>query len=366
MGRVAIRALRKSFGRTAALTGIDLEIGDGEFVVLAGPKEAGKSTLLRVLAGLETADAGSIEIEGEAVERLTPRQRDVAMVFGNDAARPSKTVFENLAFGLRARKVPAVDVEFRVKRAAERLAIEPLLAARLDRLPPRMRALVAIGRALVRDAALCLFDDPLAVLDAPDRETARAELGRLHAAYPGTKLFATRDPVEAMTLADRVVILRAGRIEQQGAPLAIFEKPATLFVAGFFGSPPMNLLPGTLERVEAGDAVRLGADGPAVPLPPGRLPKDAASGLPVMLGIRPEQMARAVRVSPQDGTMRVQAEVEVLQPVGPRAYATFRIAGLAVTAELQAHDASLRGERIPIDINIRRASIFDVATGLAL
>jgi multiple sugar transport system ATP-binding protein len=183
---------------------------------------------------------------------------------------------------------------------------------------------------------------------------------------PSTKIFATRDPTDATMLGDRVVLLRAGRIEQEGAPLTLFEKPATRFVAGFFGSPPMSFIPGTLARAESGDTVRINGNAPALPLPPHRVPRDASDGQSVIVGLRPEHMMRAVRASPGDGSLRHEAEIEILQPVGARTYATFRLGGVPVVAELQAFDASRPGERIPIDINLKRVMLFDALTDKAI
>ncbi len=366
MASVAIRGVEMHFGKVPALGGIDLALQDGEFCVLTGPHGAGKTALLRAIAGLERIDAGTIEIDGRLVDGAAPRDRNVAMVFQNDALLPALSVYDNIAFGLKTRRLPAAEIGSRVKRFVDLLGIEPLLAVGTRELAADARRVVAIGRALVRDAAVCLFDDPLVALDQELREPMRGKIKRLHREFPTTKIFATRDPVEAMTLGDRIVLIRAGRIEQEGAPLDLFERPATRFVAGFFGTPPMNFLPGSLARANSGDVVRLTGDGMSVPLPPGRLRPNIADGLSVVLGVRPEHMMRAVRVSPPDGMLRHDAEIELLQPIGPRTYATFMLAGVPVMAELQAHDASRPGDRVPIDINLKRASVFDAETGKAL
>jgi multiple sugar transport system ATP-binding protein len=365
MRSLTIRGVTKSYGKVPALNGIELSLQEGEFLVLVGPARAGKTTLVRAVAGLEAVDGGAIQIDGETVNGWAPRDRKVALVFQRDALFPSMSVYRNIAFGLNRRRAPRAEIEARVKRFADFVGIGGLLDTRADRLEPGRSQLVAIGRALVRDDALCLFDDPLAPLDLPLREAIRNEIKRLHAEFPATKMFATRDPLEAMTLGDRIAVMRAGRIEQEGTPLELFEKPVTRFVAGFFGSPPMNFLPGKLVRGEAGDSVRLSGN-LNVRLPPGRLPKDVSDGLSVVLGFRPEHMMRAIRASPADGSLRHDAEIELLQPVGSRAYATFRLGGVAVVAELQAHDVSRPGDRIPIDVNLKRAAIFDAETEKSL
>ncbi len=366
MGSLAIRGLAKSYGKVPALSGVEMSLQEGELCAVVGPPRAGKTTLLRTIAGLETADAGTIEIDGEAVDDWRPRNRNVAIVFRHDAVFPRMSVTKNIAFGLRKRRMPRAEIERRVKRFADFVGAGDLLNLRALQLQPGESQLVAIGRALVRDAALCLFDDPLAPLDAPLREAIGSELKRLHGEFPATKLFATRDPVEAMTLGDRVAVMRAGRIEQEGTPLELFERPATHFVAGFLGSPPMNFLRGTLIRAESGDVVRLDGNDLSVPLPPGRLPREVLNGLTVILGLRPEHMGRAVRTSPADGCLRHDAEIELLRPVGARVYATFRLVGIPLVAELHAHDVSRLGERVPIDINMKRAAVFDATTEKAL
>ena len=246
MARLKITGLHKFYGQTHAVRGVDLDIPEGEFAVLVGPSGCGKSTLLRAIAGLEDIDRGTIEIEGEVVNDVRPKDRDVAMVFQNYALYPYMNVFENIAFGLRARKFPNAEIEPRVRRAAEMLDIAGLLERLPRQLSGGQRQRVAIGRAIVRDARLFLFDEPLSNLDAKLRDEMRSEIKRLHQDLGKTMVYVTHDQVEAMTLADRIVMLKDGLIEQQGAPLDLFERPRTRFVAGFLGSPSMNFLPATL------------------------------------------------------------------------------------------------------------------------
>ena len=248
MANVRIGALHKSYGSVHAVRGIDLDIPDGEFTVLVGPSGCGKSTLLRTIAGLEDADAGDIEIGGEIVNHMRPRDRDVAMVFQDYALYPHMTVFGNISLSLRARRMPKQEIEERVKRVAGMLGVGPLLERYPRQLSGGQRQRVAIGRAMVRNPRVFLFDEPLSNLDAQLRDEMRGEIKRLHQEVATTMIYVTHDQVEAMTLADRIVLLRDGVIEQQGAPLDLFERPATLFVAGFLGSPRMNFIKGKLER----------------------------------------------------------------------------------------------------------------------
>ena len=246
MADVRITGLQKYYGSFHALKGIDLDIKHGEFAVFVGPSGCGKSTLLRTIAGLEQIGGGEIAIGGQVVNNMRPRDRDIAMVFQNYALYPFLTVYDNIAFGLRARKEPEPEVRKRVGDAAAMLDIGPLLKRYPRELSGGQRQRVAIGRAIVRQPQLFLFDEPLSNLDAKLRDEMRAEIKRLHRDIATTMIYVTHDQVEAMTLADRIVILRDGRIEQQGAPLDLFDRPATGFVAGFLGSPSINLIPAKL------------------------------------------------------------------------------------------------------------------------
>ncbi len=245
------------------------------------------------------------------------------------------------------------------------LGIGPLLQRYPRQLSGGQRQRVAIGRAIVRNPRVFLFDEPLSNLDAQLRDEMRGEIKRLHQEIATTMIYVTHDQVEAMTLADRIVLLREGVIEQQGAPLDLFEQPSTLFVAGFLGSPKMNFVRGRLERSVDGAVVRLGNGGPTVALPRGRTPA-AGNGAEVILGFRPEHVGRAAAGPPADGYARIESTIELVQPTGSRSYATFRLAGQPAMAELQSHDVSRAGERIQIDINLRSAVLFDPGTGKAL
>ena len=363
MANVRIGDLHKSYGSVHAVRGVDLDIPDGEFTVLVGPSGCGKSTLLRTIAGLEDADSGDIEIGGEIVNHLRPRDRDVAMVFQDYALYPHMTVFGNISLSLRARRMPKPEIEERVGRVAGMLGVRPLLGRYPRQLSGGQRQRVAIGRAMVRNPRVFLFDEPLSNLDAQLRDEMRSEIKRLHQEVATTMIYVTHDQVEAMTLADRIVLLRDGMIEQQGAPLDLFERPATLFVAGFLGSPRMNFVKGKFARTDGGVGVKLG-DGPILALPQGR--GSEANGADVILGFRPEHVRRAAAGPAADGQARVESEIELVQPTGSRSYATFRIAGQPAIAELQTQDVSRAGERIQVDINLRRAVLFDPDTGKAL
>ncbi len=262
MASVKIKALHKRFGPVHAVRGIDLDIPDGEFTVLVGPSGCGKSTLLRTIAGLEDADDGDIEIGGEVVNHMRPRDRDVAMVFQDYALYPHMTVFGNISLSLRARRVAKPEIDRRVRQAAGMLGIEPLLGRYPRQLSGGQRQRVAIGRAIVRNPRVFLFDEPLSNLDAQLRDEMRGEIKRLHQEIAATMIYVTHDQIEAMTLADRIVLLREGQIEQQGPPLDLFERPATQFVAGFLGSPKMNFLTGRLERGADGASIDLGEGAP--------------------------------------------------------------------------------------------------------
>ena len=270
MASVQISALHKSYGPVHAVRGVDLDIPDGEFTVLVGPSGCGKSTLLRAIAGLEDADSGDIAIGGEIVNGMRPRDRDVAMVFQDYALYPHMTVFGNISLSLRARGMSKPEIGERVKRATAMLGVDRFLDRYPRQLSGGQRQRVAIGRAIVRNPRVFLFDEPLSNLDAQLRDEMRGEIKRLHQEISTTMIYVTHDQVEAMTLADRIVLLRDGVIEQQGAPLDLFEQPASLFVAGFLGSPRMNFVTGRLERTTDGASVALGDNGPKLALPSGR------------------------------------------------------------------------------------------------
>ena len=366
MAVVRISGLHKRFAGVHAVRGIDLDIPDGEFTVLVGPSGCGKSTLLRTIAGLEDADAGTVAIGEEIVNGVRPRDRDVAMVFQDYALYPHMTVFGNISLSLRARGRPRAEIETRVRRVADLLGIVELLGRYPRQLSGGQRQRVAIGRAIVRNPRVFLFDEPLSNLDAQLRDEMRGEIKRLHQDISTTMIYVTHDQIEAMTLADRIVLMRDGFIEQQGAPLDLYEQPATMFVAGFLGSPQMNFLHGSILRSGDNAAVQFGEEDTTLALPPGRGRPGVSNGAAVIVGLRPEHARRGVGAEPEPGTVRIEATIELVQPTGSRSYATFRLAGQPLLAELQAHDVSRPGECIPIDLDLRRAAIFNPQSGNAL
>ncbi|MBM3564738.1 MAG: sn-glycerol-3-phosphate ABC transporter ATP-binding protein UgpC, partial [Alphaproteobacteria bacterium] len=282
MSDVNITGITKSFGETRVIHGVDCRIADGEFIVVLGPSGCGKSTLLRIVAGLETATSGDIEIGGRKINDVEPKDRNIAMVFQNYALYPHMSVYDNMAYGLRVRGMAKDEIKTRVRKAAGILSLEELLQRKPRQLSGGQRQRVAMGRAIVREPSVFLFDEPLSNLDAKLRVQMRIEIKRLHQTIRTTCIYVTHDQVEAMTLADRLIVMNAGRAEQIGSPMEVYSRPATQFVAGFIGSPAMNMLPG-----------RIGADGRSLELAGGvRLPLAAPreSGRAVVLGIRPEHL----------------------------------------------------------------------------
>src|SRR3954467_6920401 len=292
MAQVSLRKVVKRFDDTEAVRGIDLDIADKEFVVLVGPSGCGKSTTLRMIAGLEEISAGEIAVDGEVVNDVPPKDRDMAMVFQNYALYPHMTVYENMSFGLRLKHYPKDEIARRVQEAARILDITELLERKPGQLAGGQRQRVAWGRAIVRNQKVFLFDEPLSNLDAKLRVQMRTEIKRVHQKVRTTTVYVTHDQIEAMTLADRVVVMNKGKIEQIGAPNFLYHSPATRFVAGFIGSPAMNLLPCRLEQ--AGDALRIRlSDVIAFPLPAARAARyqNVARSEKLVLGLRPEHIA---------------------------------------------------------------------------
>jgi multiple sugar transport system ATP-binding protein len=354
MASVEIRDVYKAFGTVRILHGIDVDIADGEFVVLVGPSGCGKSTLLRTIAGLEAVTGGEIRIGGRAVNNLPPKERDVAMVFQNYALYPHMTVFDNMAFSLKLRRADTVVTEKRVREAADILGLVPFLERYPRQLSGGQRQRVAMGRAIVRDPQVFLFDEPLSNLDAKLRVQMRTEIKALHQRLKTTSIYVTHDQIEAMTLADRIVVMHDGRIEQIGAPLELYDRPANLFVAGFIGSPAMNFIPGTIERNGAGPVVRT-ADDTLLPLP-----KDAPGqvGQAVRYGVRPAHLSLAAAGAPA-----IEAVVDVVEPTGDDIFVYCSMAGQEVWAMFSERHNFAPGQRIHLSPQLERVHLFDAESG---
>ena len=350
MGAVSFRKLGKSYGALRIVKDIDLEIEDGEFVVLVGPSGCGKSTTLRMLAGLEAISSGEIRIAGQVVNDLQPRERDIAMVFQDYALYPHKTVRENLGFSLKVRGVARAEADRLIEEAAAMLGIGHLLDRRPGQLSGGQRQRVAMGRAIVRRPQVFLFDEPLSNLDAQLRGQVRTEIKKLHRQLKTTILYVTHDQVEAMTLADRIVILRGGVIEQVGTPDEVYNTPANVFVGGFIGAPAMNFVRG---RVENG--VAHCADGVTIDL------SGVPAGGEVIIGLRPEHI-RAGTGAGVDFT----APVQVVEPLGADTLIHFGIGEAVLTARLEPHNQPEPGQRIALTIAPQNIRLFDAGTERAL
>lgn len=351
MASLSLKAITKQFGDIMALSGVDLDVKDGEFCVLLGPSGCGKSTLLNIIAGLISQDEGSVLLDSQPVDRLSPRERDVAMVFQSYALYPHMTVFQNLSFGLRMRGVPKPEIHKRVLETARLLRIEDLMDRKPRELSGGQRQRVAMGRALVRQAKLFLLDEPLSNLDARLRFSVRLELKRLHRKFKGTILYVTHDQVEAMTLGDKVVVMRDGRVHQIDRPETIYARPADTFVATFIGSPEMNLYQGKLVSKDG----RPHFQGSGFSLDLGDVQLNIEEG-EVELGFRPEDIEIG---QGRGGTMVVQeAKVEMLSNVGSEKYIHARLGQEGLTVRV-TKDATLQpGQVIPLYIDPHRAHIF--------
>ena len=363
MAQVSIRKVTKAFeGNVQAVKGIDLEIDDEEFVVLVGPSGCGKSTTLRMIAGLEEITSGEIWIGGDVVNDVPPRDRDIAMVFQNYALYPHMSVFDNMAFGLKLRKFPRDEIRKRVDEAARILDIQPLLERKPKALSGGQRQRVAMGRAIVRDPAVFLVDEPLSNLDAELRTRLRSEIKKLHQKLRATVVYVTHDQIEAMTLADRIVILNKGKVEQVGTPTEVYAAPANLFVAGFIGSPAMNMIPAEI-GVDTQGRPCITAAGTALPLD-SRNPLTLSPGMKATLGIRPEDIA--VLAPGALAPASVEARVTVVEPLGAEFLLSFVLNGHDVMAKIAGRALPNVGESLRFSFNMGHAHLFDAATGRSL
>jgi multiple sugar transport system ATP-binding protein len=353
MASVAIHDVRKAFGAVQVIHGVTIAIADGEFVVLVGPSGCGKSTLLRMIAGLENITAGEIRIGERVVNNLPPKARDVAMVFQNYALYPHMTVAANMGFSLKLRRARKAEIDERVQRAADILGLRPLLQRFPRQLSGGQRQRVAMGRAIVRDPQVFLFDEPLSNLDAKLRVAMRTEIKELHQRLQTTTVYVTHDQIEAMTMADRIVVMHEGLVEQIGAPLDLYDRPDNLFVAGFIGSPAMNFLRG---RVLANG--RSEFEGPGgIRLPLGAAPASSA-GQPAVYGIRPEHFTLS-----DDG---LEAAVHVVEPTGSELQVVARLAGQEVIAVFRERHQLRPGDRIRLKPDARLVHLFDDTSGKRL
>jgi multiple sugar transport system ATP-binding protein len=355
MAAVKISAVHKWFGATQVIRGVDIGIADGEFCVLVGPSGCGKSTLLRMIAGLEEITEGEVWIGGRIVNRVRQKERDIAMVFQNYALYPHMTVRDNMSFALKLAKRGSADIEQRVARAAEILGLSPYLDRYPRQLSGGQRQRVAMGRAIVRDPQVFLFDEPLSNLDAKLRVQMRTEIKELHQRLKTTSIYVTHDQIEAMTMADRIVVMRDGIVEQSGNPLELYDTPVNTFVAGFIGSPAMNFVPG-IARIDAGSPTVEFDGGVRLPVPLNARPSD---GQQVLYGMRPEHCA----LGGNDG---LPADVVVVEPTGADTQLFCRFNGQEVTSLVRDRVDCRAGDRIGLVPDLSRAHLFDAASGARL
>lgn len=351
MASVEIRNIRKNYGAVPVIHGVSIDIQDGEFVILVGPSGCGKSTLLRMIAGLENISGGELKIGPNVVNDVPPKERDIAMVFQNYALYPHMTVADNMAFSLKLKKAPKAEIKARVDRAAEILGLTKLLDRYPRQLSGGQRQRVAMGRAIVRDPQVFLFDEPLSNLDAKLRVAMRTEIKALHQRLKTTTIYVTHDQIEAMTMADKIVVMHDGIVEQMGAPLELYDKPANLFVAGFIGSPAMNFLKGNLQggRFVTDDGVSL----PVANAP------TASDGRPVIYGVRPEHFTL-------DQTNGLSAEVAVVEPTGSETQVFAKLGGTDVVGVFRERVDAKPGQQIRVSPDPRLVHLFDQDTGRRL
>jgi len=353
MAEVNIANVRKVYGSTEVIHDLSIKVHDGEFVVLVGPSGCGKSTLLRMVAGLESITAGKITIGGKTVNDLPPSERDIAMVFQNYALYPHKTVEANMAFSLKMRKLDKSLIQEKIKTAAEVLGLTPYLKRYPRALSGGQRQRVAMGRAIVRDPQVFLFDEPLSNLDAKLRVQMRAEIRELHQRLKSTTLYVTHDQIEAMTMADKIVVMQNGYIEQVGSPLELYDRPSNIFVAGFIGSPAMNLIPGTAKIL--GKNLIAEIQGGQLTLPSS---KHVSEGQNIIVGVRPEQLI--------PGKKGILAKLAVVEPTGSETHLIFRTGDQELISVIRERSSFSIGEEINLSAEKNSLHIFDAKTSLRL
>jgi multiple sugar transport system ATP-binding protein len=365
MAEVALRNVVKRFDNVEAVRSINLDIPDNEFVVLVGPSGCGKSTTLRMIAGLEEVTSGDIYIGGDIVNDLPPKDRDIAMVFQNYALYPHMSVFENMSFGLKLRKFPKDEIRKRVDHAARILDITELLDRKPKALSGGQRQRVAMGRAIVRNPKVFLFDEPLSNLDAKLRVQMRTEIKRVHQMVKTTTVYVTHDQVEAMTLADRVVVMNNGRIEQIATPQELYHHPKTRFVAGFIGSPAMNLIPCRLEQNGVGLRVRI-SETVSLPVPAAQSGRyQSLTGKELIFGLRPEHITEPRR-SDGDQEREFAATLDVVEPMGMETMVYFTVEGQEVCGRVEPSSAAGPGEPMRLYANMDHMHLIDPTAGSVL
>ena len=366
MARVLIKDVSKVYsGNIHAVNKVNIEVKDQEFLVLVGPSGCGKSTILRMIAGLEEITEGEIDIGERCVNNIAPKDRDIAMVFQNYALYPHMTVYKNMAFGLRNRRFPASEIDRRVRQAVQILGIEELLDRKPKALSGGQRQRVAVGRAIVRQPQVFLFDEPLSNLDAKLRVQMRAEISKLHSRLKATMIYVTHDQVEAMTMGDRIVVLLDGKVQQVADPITLYDKPVNKFVAGFIGSPPMNFFEGSVEGENG--ALVFKCDGVSLSLSD-RIAKllESHRGRKIIFGIRPEN----VMISDPNGRLKegaqVQAKVEVVEPMGAESYLHLLVGGTSCVARVESRVRASYDQEIPVLFDMGKSHFFNPETGLAI
>jgi multiple sugar transport system ATP-binding protein len=358
MARVSLSAITKSFGQVTVIPSLDLDIADKEFVVLVGPSGCGKTTTLRMVAGLEMPSTGVIRIGERDVTQMRPGLRNCSMVFQNYALYPHMTVGENIGYGMKIRGTSKDEIAAKVNNAARILNLEPYLDRRPKQLSGGQRQRVAIGRAIVREPDVFLFDEPLSNLDAKLRIEMRTEIKSLHRRLATTIIYVTHDQVEAMTMADRVVVMNAGRIEQAADPITLYEKPANRFVAAFIGAPSMNFLEGKL--VQDNGLVFVGEAGVRVRMPDERAQRYAKSvGAEVTFGFRPEHVAL-------EGSETLPLKVKAVEPLGPHTLLVGTVGSAPFTAQMQAHVRADPDDMVTVPLNLANMHLFDKVTGAVI
>ncbi len=364
MAKVVLEHIVKQFGNVTAVNDVTLDIPDKQFTVLVGPSGCGKTTCLRLIAGLEEATAGNIYIGNRIVNDVAPKDRDIAMVFQNYALYPHMSVYDNMAFGLRLRKYPRPEIDRRVKEAAEMLGIQELLGRKPKQLSGGQRQRVALGRAIVREPQVFLMDEPLSNLDAKLRVQTRAEIKKLHARLQTTTVYVTHDQVEAMTMGDRIVVMRDGIVQQVDSPLNLYEKPANMFVAGFIGSPAMNFLDARMVKQDG----KLVVDGGVFrgEVPARYAPAlEAWAGRPIIFGIRPEDVHDHALTQPPDGAA-IRATVDVHEPLGSDTMLYLTAGEHSIVARVEAHTQARMGQQAQVFLDMNKMHLFNPETHAAV